>query len=170
MITSPAPVDEWPTIVRMLRGYALRKYGWAPHGLTLHGGPGKLSHYEHLPLCVGPGQEAQSKGRSGPARSWDSGDEPNHLSNFCAVYWPGLGRFNLTETQAKVVKVLWQAYMDGTWEVAQEELLRQAGSEAVRLVDLFKNGSPAWGKLVIRGQALGNYRLAPLPDPEAEVD
>lgn len=36
-----------------------------------------------------------------------------------------------------------------------------------RLVDVFKN-SVAWGKLVIRGQASGTYRLPPLPDPETE--
>jgi hypothetical protein len=128
--------DEWTEIVRLVRAYALRKYGQLAVGITIHLQPGPRIH------------------------EWASGDEPRHLSDFRAVYWPGLGRFNLSEKRALVVKQLWEAMEDGTWEVQQDVLLRRADSDGTRLVDLFK-GDPAWGVLVVKGEVAGSYRLPP---------
>jgi hypothetical protein len=144
--------DEWTEIVRLVRAYALRKYGQLAVGITIHLHQGN-AHLEPFPQATPP--------QPGPRiHEWASGDEPRHLSDFRAVYWPGLGRFNLSEKRALVVKQLWEAMEDGTWEVQQDVLLRRADSDGTRLVDLFK-GDPAWGVLVVKGEVAGSYRLPP---------
>jgi hypothetical protein len=151
--------DEWNEIVRLVRAYALRKYGWTANGITIHSPYPGVEHLEPFP-AVTP--------QPGPRiHEWASGDTPRHLSDFRAVYWPGLGRFNLSEKRAHVVKQLWEAMEDGTWEVQQDVLLRRADSDGTRLVDLFK-GDPSWGVLVVKGQVPGSYRLPPLTDDGGE--
>jgi hypothetical protein len=88
---------------------------------------------------------------------------PTHSSDYRVIDWPGLGRFVLSALQGKVVERLWAAMEKGEPSVPQAELLRVAGSDGVRLADLFKRSS-AWGVLVV-SVGTGQYSLPPLTPP-----
>ncbi len=81
-----------------------------------------------------------------------------HSPDYTCILW-GRQTFNLTLTQARVVRVLWRAWKRGTPEVHQATLLEASGSECRQLSSLFKR-SPAWNSLVIPGESHGCYRLA----------
>lgn len=136
------PTDElWEDLIRGIREYARRRYGGRRAiGMTIH--LADASHYEPFPEDT-----PRPRGRPGPPR-WDSGPAPKHLSGFRQVYWPGLGTFTFSgETQQAAVRVLWEAFQAGEPEVPQDRLLRAAGSEGTRLIDLFK-GHPALNTLL----------------------
>lgn len=161
---TPAQQDEWDALVRMLRSYTLRKCGQVPAGITI-----RLTNGDklRLPLPLPAGELAPSpppvenkEVRPICRAEWASGPEPRHLSDFRAVYWPGLGRFAFTGKQAAAVRLLWEAMDDGSWEVGQNALLTAVGSDCLRLRDLFRR-SPAWGAVIIQGTAPGMYRLPP---------
>jgi hypothetical protein len=152
------PSDEWDQIIRMIRRYAMRKYGdWAA-GITIYLPCSRQSHYEPFPSRDPVGT------RSPPVMSaWSSGPEPKHTENFSAMYEPGLGTYHFHgEKQQAVAAALWAARANGTLEVSQAVLLRAADSDGARLHDLFR-GHPAWGKLILRGRSPGSYTLPPLP-------
>ena len=156
--------DEWSALVRAVRKYAARRYGFRASGITIHGYSGTLPHHEPFPPT--DTQESVPLPAPRPVRhEWASGGEPSHLSEFRAIYQPGMGRFNFSPTQALIVAQLWEAREDGTCEVSQDTLLRRAGSDSTRLSGLFKN-HPAWGTLIIQGQIAAHYRLAPVPGPD----
>jgi hypothetical protein len=92
---------------------------------------------------------------------WASGPEPKHSEDFRLIYWPGLGLFQATGKQAVVVRVLWKARTDGLAGVHQRKLLDAAGSDSMRLADLFSR-SPLWKTLIV-SPAPGLFALAPLP-------
>lgn len=148
----PQGDEAWDEIVRMIRLYAMRKYQGTATGITIHL-PG-ADHREPFPV-------GQWGGGSTPR--WDSGSAPKHLSDFRKVYWPDVGTFILTESQARVVAALWRAWQSGVPEVGQEKLLRAASSDGTRLSDLFKR-STAWGTLVRQGDVPGTYRLPVLEE------
>ena len=87
-----------------------------------------------------------------------------HSRDFSAVTWHGQF-FNFTASQAKIVALLWEAWLNGTPDLRQETLLDAAGSETKRLVHLFKD-HPAWGTLIVPGGGKGLFRLAEPPAPE----
>ena len=58
-----------------------------------------------------------------------------------------------------MVRVLWEAWQNGTPDVGQDYLIEQADAASGRLADVFK-GSPAWKTLVVPGESRGAYRLA----------
>lgn len=161
--------DWWWELADLLREYGRRKYGVELTGLTLHG-PQGWEHREPFPVPrYGP--PARPAANAPPRRpEWASGPEPKHLSDYQRCYHPAFpGRaWTFTPLQAKAVKVLWEAMGDGTWEVKQQTLLDAAGSTGDRLVDLFKR-HPAWGALIVAGEASGHYRLAPLPEADEEA-
>lgn len=157
---SPRTSDEWAEIVRLVRAYALRKYGWQARAITIHSPYPGVEHLEPFPAVTPPAPRLR-------VLEWASGEEPKHLSDFRTVYWPGLGQFTFSTTQAGVIKQLWEAMVDGTWEVSQRTLLSRAGSQSDRLVDLFK-GHPAWRALILPGAVAGNYRFPPMPAGEDE--
>ena len=66
--------------------------------------------------------------------------------------------FTLTKRQAKVVKVLYEAYQNGTTELSEEQITRDIDEPGSRLRDSFR-GSDAWGNLVIPGKHRGGRRL-----------
>lgn len=80
-----------------------------------------------------------------------------HGPGFSSVLWDGT-HYVFTASQARVVAVLWDAHQDGTPEVRQELLLEAAGSDAGRVLDLFRD-HPAWGHFVVPGVAKGTFRL-----------
>lgn len=169
---SAAHFEHWDQLASLVQAYAQRKYGVPAVAITIH----LLHDQPHRePLVIGggaapppcdhdpPGPVAR------PVTDWASGELPKALSDCQRVYWPGLGEFRFGEKQAAAMRLLWEAYEDGTHEVAQTVLMAAAGSDG-RLHDLFKNhrGKPLGpGRLIVAGAA-GNYRFAPLPDPDEE--
>ncbi len=67
--------------------------------------------------------------------------------------------FGLTAA-APGVRVLWEAWENGTPDVGQDAILEAAGSDGARLRDLFKN-HPGWGTLIVATGAANarTYRL-----------
>jgi hypothetical protein len=76
--------------------------------------------------------------------------------DYRTAYWFG-ETIPLTETQARAVQHLWEAYKKGTPDVAHDTLLTACGSDGVKISDVFK-GSLAWGRLIIWPQR-GVYRI-----------
>ncbi len=68
--------------------------------------------------------------------------------------------YGFTEMQARAVKALYDAWAAGTPDVPDEDLLRAAGTESVKLGDVFRD-SDAWNTLVVGGASRGTHRLAP---------
>lgn len=98
---------------------------------------------ELLPLC------AQILDRLSPCR---------HSPDFASIVWFGQ-RHSFTGNQAAIVRLLWEAWRDGTLDVRSETLLSAADSESGRLVDVFK-GHAAWSTVIKPGEARGTYRLS----------
>ena len=80
-----------------------------------------------------------------------------HSPDFRSVHWFGVS-YSFTALQGAMVRILWEAWEDGTPDVGQERLLEEAGSEANRIRDLFR-GHPAWGALIGPGESRGAFRL-----------
>lgn len=81
-----------------------------------------------------------------------------HSIDFRSVHWHGTD-YAFSGTQAACVKVLWDAWENGTPEVSQATILVEAGSACDSLRSIFQ-GHPAWGDLIVLGTAKGAYRLA----------
>jgi hypothetical protein len=87
-----------------------------------------------------------------------------HSRDFRSVHWYG-DDYSFSPTQAACVKVLWEAWENGTPELGQATILEHPEVEADsrRLIDVFK-GHPAWGKMIARGQTAGSFRLTEQPE------
>lgn len=85
----------------------------------------------------------------------------SHSSDFASVNWFGQ-IYTFTKPQQKVVAALWSAWEQGNPFLSQASLLAVAGSNGLRLRDVFKN-SLAWGTVIQHGPrcggSLGTYRL-----------
>jgi hypothetical protein len=57
------------------------------------------------------------------------------------------------------VKVLWEAFANGTPEVGQSYVLAEAGLDSTRLQDVYK-GNDAWKTMIVKGSAKDAFRLA----------
>ncbi len=68
-------------------------------------------------------------------------------------------RFTFTRTQGPIVALLLSAWEEGTRDVSQDVLLRAAESDSLRLEFVFRR-NPAWGLIIVQGDAPGMYRLA----------
>jgi hypothetical protein len=97
---------------------------------------------------------------SGPSNAVLRNDDRRvaHSVDFHSVVWFGR-RFEFTHGQAACVKVLWQAWKNGTPVVGGHAILEQAGLAGKRF-DLIFRGHPAWGEMIVAGLRRGNYRLA----------
>jgi hypothetical protein len=82
-----------------------------------------------------------------------------HSLDFRSVHWFG-ANFTFSPTQAACMKVLWQAWENGTPELGQATILEhpEVEAESKRLVDVFK-GHPAWGTILTKGTTNGTFRL-----------
>jgi hypothetical protein len=81
------------------------------------------------------------------------------------VHWHG-HFFRFSKAQAAVVELLDQARLQGNPGVDQGLILRQIGSDAGRLIDLFRrgDGARAWNLLIVQDpDQPGAYRLADQP-------
>jgi hypothetical protein len=87
-----------------------------------------------------------------------------HSPDFRSINWHGTV-YGFTEMQAACVRLLWAAWEEGTLDVEQGVLLSAAGTESVRISEVFR-GNPAWGGLIIQGATRGTYRLTNLKPSE----
>lgn len=73
-------------------------------------------------------------------------------------------QYTFTRKQRSVIQALLQAREEGYDFLTQEALLELAGSDQLRLRELFR-GHQAWGTVIVPGHEcggrLGTYRLAP---------
>jgi hypothetical protein len=87
--------------------------------------------------------------------------EVAHSEDFRSVRWCGRD-YNFTPMQASCVRVLWEAWENGSPVVGQAHIIDRAGSAGSRLQDVFEKGKhPAWGTLIIKAKK-GAFRLAEL--------
>lgn len=93
----------------------------------------------------------------GPSEPTPAPSEVAHSDDFRSVRWHGRNS-SFTPTQAACVKLLWQAWEQGVPDVVGPRLLDVAGSECVRVSDIFR-AHPAWGSLIARGGSRGTFRL-----------
>lgn len=86
----------------------------------------------------------------------DKSPQFQYYNNFSKVLFAGKW-YHLGIMQAKVIKQLYYASLtDSPW-IFGKELLYKAGSESIRMRDLFKSQS-GW-KEIIESDHKGNYRL-----------
>ena len=79
--------------------------------------------------------------------------------DFRSVHWFGADH-TFTATQAACVKVLWEAWQNGTPDVGQETVIDKAGAETKRLDHVFR-AHPAFGTMIVQGGTKGTFRLNP---------
>lgn len=87
-----------------------------------------------------------------------------HSIDFRSVHWFGAD-YTFTAGQAACVRVLWDAWENGTPEVSQAAVLEAAGSTAETLRALFQS-SAAWQTLIRQGQKGSYYLAEPGAEPE----
>lgn len=164
---NPIASDFLADVIRQVNNLAIRSYGRRIQGITLHFVYGPT---EYLGFPPGPLDAGRDPTPTPRLTEWAAGPDPKHISDFQAVYWPGLGRFRFGPKQAVIVRLLWEARDEGVPEVTQSELLRGANSDCTRLQDLFRTGGvnhPAWGTLIVKGERSATYRLPALLDPDS---
>lgn len=91
--------------------------------------------------------------------------QPRHSADFRSVDWFGT-KHAFTLTQAACVRVLWEAWKNGTPELSQATILERAETASSRLANVFRN-HPAWETMIVSGQRKGTFRLA-APENQAE--
>jgi len=79
-----------------------------------------------------------------------------HSPDFRSVNWGG-NQYSFTNNQAAYVKMLWEAWENGTPEVGQAYLQTAIDSESA-LRHLFRN-HPAWRTMIVPGNTKGTFRL-----------
>lgn len=84
-----------------------------------------------------------------------------HSPDFRSVNWYGT-LHEFTPQQAACVKVLWEAWENGTPAVGDATTLEAADSKAERLGLVFRD-HPAWGTMIVDGATKGTHRLADPP-------
>jgi hypothetical protein len=88
-----------------------------------------------------------------------------HSIDFRSVQWSATPH-TFTAAQAACVKVLWEAWKNGTPEVGGAAVLNEAECDAHRLIDVFRDKSrsrglhPAWGTMIVSGATKGAFRLS----------
>jgi hypothetical protein len=84
-----------------------------------------------------------------------------HSTDFRSVHWYGAD-YSFTPNQAACVRMLWEAWENGTPDVGGDTLLSEADVETRRLDHVFDNGKHSAWKTMIRSRATrGTYRLVP---------
>ncbi len=80
-----------------------------------------------------------------------------YSKDFRSVHWFGTD-YSFTPIQAACIKVLWDAWAQGTLELGQQTILEEADADGNRLSDVFR-ASPAWKTMIVKGTTKGSYRL-----------
>ena len=85
-----------------------------------------------------------------------------HLTDFRSVKWFGK-EYSFSANQARVIRLLWENWKNGTAEVGQETLLNEIdhASPPDRLNNVFRD-QPAWGEMIVSGTTKGTFRLIEL--------
>ena len=94
-----------------------------------------------------------------PPPKSESSPEPQeleHSTDYTSVNWRG-HEYQFNKNQATCVRLLHEAWLEGTPYLSGDYLLREIES-ASRLSDLFKR-HPAWNHLILHGGPKGHYRL-----------
>ncbi len=138
--------DPWEEAYEALRRLARIVYHGTAGRFVLFLGDGKKAIDSLVPADPVASRETKLDRRS-PTR---------HSTDFRSVHWFGTD-YAFTATQAAAIKLLWEAWEDGTPDVGQETLLEAAGSSGNRLRDVFKD-NPAWQALVVSASR-GTFRL-----------
>lgn len=172
-IPSPAPQrDELhDVIIPKIREYGLRHHGQAPIRLTIHFPEGKIS------VCIPTGpvlslaEPPTAESSPGPpGGGWASGGDIRMLSDGQRLYHPRLGVFTFSgQDQQAVIKMLFEAWEDGTHYVSQTAL-QAAGGFSSSLRDLFKSHRQRpFNTLIKKAPNDGSmFRLAVVGDEEEE--
>ncbi len=85
----------------------------------------------------------------------------NVSSDFRSITKDGK-KYSLTTKQTGAIKVLCEAYLNGTPEISESHILERAGSKSERsgaLKDLFKRNKEAFDNLIVPGKRRGLYGL-----------
>lgn len=86
--------------------------------------------------------------------------QARHSPDYCSCHWYGT-LYTFSPLQAAVVKILWEAWEQGTPDVRGDYLLENAGSDRdVKRMDSLFQDSPAWNAM-IQTVRKGAYRLVP---------
>jgi hypothetical protein len=86
-----------------------------------------------------------------------SEEDFRYSKDFSSVNWKGI-HFSFSGFQNEIMVLLYDAYKQKTPNLHQNYILSEVGSKSKRLVYIFKN-HPAWGKLIIKGDKKGTFRL-----------
>jgi hypothetical protein len=123
-----------------------------------------------FPLCVALERLDLDKNMNAPpvggpepaqAQSDSSLPECRHGPDFRSVVWYGTEHV-FSSKQAAVVRILWEAWENGTPDVGGATLLTANDCETDRLDHLFNAGRhPAWRTMICPGSSKGTYRLKP---------
>jgi hypothetical protein len=84
-------------------------------------------------------------------------EELAHSQDFSSVRVNGV-EYTFSPIQAACVKVLYEAWQNGTPDVSSSYLLSDIESDSRHIRDIFKF-CPAWKTLIVPGLARGTYRL-----------
>jgi hypothetical protein len=103
-----------------------------------------------------PSPRRKEKERAMSVKS--SGDDLSHSGDYRSVTLRG-ENYSLTGTQAAVIKILHEAYENGTAELSGHYILEQLGTPNSRLRDTFKTNPKALKGLIMSGKTKGTYRL-----------
>ncbi len=165
-------MDRTPTdlerVFAAIRAWTARVYPGASRVAVVIHLPGDP---EPVRLAVPPAAPAPQPEVVAERGALDAQRHPGarHSADFRSISWFGQG-YSFTEAQARAVQLLWQSWMQGTPDVGDKLLVKAAGSESTRLVDIFRD-SAAWSTLIVEGATRGTHRLAdPGEQEEGEPD
>jgi hypothetical protein len=92
---------------------------------------------------------------------------PRHSADFRSVNWFGVS-YSFTALQAACVRVLWEAWENGTPEVSGERILESSDTDRdTRRIDTVFQNHPAWRTMIVGGSTKGTYQLCAPGDPSA---
>lgn len=118
----------------------------------------QIEHAEELGRAQERGRIMERREHAG-APPTSTSDEFSAGSDYRTIRFKG-EEHKLTSNQAKIVKVLHEAYLRGTRAVGKDRLLNAIEAETSRVRDSFK-GSPLWGTLIISNRKpRGTYQLS----------
>jgi|GEM_PF-2934798 len=120
--------------------------------------PWQLYAEMNAPL-VAAAELCRLAGRQKARKGHHTNAEARHSADFRSVVWFGQ-EYMFTANQAACIRLLWEAWENGTPEVSGAMILENAGIDQKRLSAVFR-GHPAWGTMIRPGQTKGSYRLSP---------
>ena len=94
--------------------------------------------------------------------------DARHSPDFRSVYWFGQ-EYSFTANQAACVRLLWEAWENGTPELSAAALCESVELANDRL-DLVFRKHPAWGEMIRPGHTKGSYRLSPPAAPGKSLE